>query len=46
METSKNAVKDDFGLDEEDNTLENDKQVDERLKKQSSYTYWVQKNVD
>jgi hypothetical protein len=46
MESTKHKeTLDDFGLDEAHNKLENDNgQIDERLKKQSSYTYWVQNN--
>jgi hypothetical protein len=41
MESSQKSTHDDFGLDEAHNKLDNDGLVDERLKKQSSYTYWV-----
>ena len=48
MESSKENL-DDFGLDETQNKLQNEDAIgngvtDERLKKQSSYTYWVQNN--
>ncbi|CDW91631.1 uncharacterized protein loc101207721 [Stylonychia lemnae] len=46
MESSQKYTHDDFGLDEAHNKLDNDGIIDERLKKQSSYTYWVQKNVE
>ena len=41
MESTSKAIHDDFGLDESQNKLENKGPIDERLKKQSSYTYWV-----
>lgn len=48
MESSSKALHDDFGLDEDQNRLDSKtgQNVDERLKKQSSYTYWVQNNKE
>ena len=42
----KSAKLDDFGLDSSDPQPMNDDATQERLKKQSSYTYWVQNNMD
>eukprot|EP00347_Sterkiella_histriomuscorum_P015547 403356622 len=44
MESTSKAIHDDFGLSEDQNQIQQDGKVDERLKKQSSYTYWVQNN--
>ena len=46
MESSKKAIHDDFGLEEHEPKILNDEASKERLKKQSSYTYWVQNNVE
>jgi hypothetical protein len=42
MEKRQKAAVDDFGLEEQDSKIQSeDPLVKERLKKQSSYTYWV-----
>jgi len=46
MESSDKATHDDFGLEEPHEKVKKDKQSDERLKKQHSYTYWVQNNKE
>jgi len=47
MEKSQKAAVDDFGIEEVDSKLKkDDPTTQERLKKQSSYTYWVQNNVE
>jgi hypothetical protein len=37
---------DDFGLEEPHSKLSGDPKLDERFKKQHSYTYWVQNNKE
>lgn len=47
MESSSKAIPDDFGLEEPHDDIESgDPSTDERLKKQHSYTYWVQNNKE
>ena len=46
MESTKKAAHDDFDMEEPYEKVKKDSAKDERLKKQSSYTYWVQNNKD
>ena len=46
MESNKKAAHDDFDIEEPHDKVKRDTAKDERLKKQSSYTYWVQNNKE
>lgn len=46
VESSNKAYHDDFGLEESDQKQVLNEETKERLKKQSSYTYWVQNNQE
>lgn len=44
MESTSKTTYDDFGLEEPHDHVKTNHITDERLKKQHSYTYWVQDN--
>ncbi len=46
MESTQKSMHDDYDLDEQDEKVLKDIKKEERLKKQSSYTYWVQNNKE
>ena len=46
MESFEKTEHDDFDMEEQYDEGKKDKNTDERLKKQHSYTYWVQNNKE